>query len=142
MRPTKLSALLVFAFAFVSTSFSATDFKTVVTAELHSMIVDNAYELEGGRKKPFLIIDSRTREEYNEAHIFSSISIPEGDFEKSMKLLPQDKGMRLVVYCSGTQAKTSRKWAEKAAIAGYTNVVIYSEGFLVWKERKMPIAPL
>ncbi len=107
------------------------------TAQLHTMIVDNAYRLEGGREKQYTIIDARTREEYDEAHIFSAISIPESDLERSTDRLPKDKGMLLVIY--GNDAE---RWAARAAAAGYTNLAVYAEGFLVWKEKKMPVAPL
>ena len=95
-----LIVLAVMTFASVSKSLDGSDFKTIDTAQLHSMIVDNAYRLEGGREKQFTVIDARTKEEYDEAHIFSAISIPENSFEKSVNLLPKDKGMLLVVYCN------------------------------------------
>jgi rhodanese-related sulfurtransferase len=133
--------LIVFLFMFVSRSFADLDIKTIDTVKLHSMVVNNAYELEGGREKQFTVIDARTKKEYDEAHIFSSISIPENDFEKSMNLLPQDKGVLLIVYSNDTKSDLSQKWARKAAAAGYFNIVIYKEGFLIWKENKMPIAP-
>jgi rhodanese-related sulfurtransferase len=134
------SAVLIFVF--VSSSFAWADFKTIDTVQLHSMVVDNAYSLEGGRQKQFTVIDARTKEEYDEGHIASAISIPENCFEKSINLLPKDKGTLLVVYCKDAKFETSRKWAGKAAAAGYTNLSIYSEGFSVWKDKKMPVAPL
>ncbi len=137
-----LFALLIFAFVFVSTSFARPDFKSINTAQLHAMIVDNAYELEGARQKQFMVVDVRAKEEYREAHIFSSISIPENDFERSKNLLPQDKGALLIVYCDNAKSDLSNKWANKAAAAGYLNVVIYTEGFQMWKKNYMPIAPL
>ena len=142
VRIITLIALAVMTIVSVSNSLAGSDFKTIDTAQLHSMIVDNAYRLEGGREKQFTVIDARTKEEYDEAHIFSAISIPENDFEKSIHLLPKDKGMLLGVYCNTAKFETCGKWAGKAASAGYTNLSIYSEGFLVWKEKKMPIAPL
>jgi len=137
-----LIALAVMTSASSSNFLAGSDFKTIDTAQLHSMIVDNAYRQEGGREKQFTVINTRTKEQYGEAHIFSAISLPENDFEKSMNLLPKEKGMLLVVYCNDAKFETSRKWAGKAASAGYTNPSIYSEGFLVWKEKKMPVAPL
>jgi len=134
--------LAVMTSASVSNSRAGSDLRTIGTAQLHSMVVDNAYRLESGREKQFMVIDARTKEEYAEAHIFSAISIPENSFDKSADFLPRDKGMLLVVYCNDAKFETSRKWAGKAVSAGYTNVAIYSEGFAVWKENKMPIAPL
>lgn len=37
---------------------------------------------------------------------------------------------------------TAIRWAGDAAAAGYRNIAIYSEGFMVWKEKHMPIVPL
>lgn len=139
-RRTFMPAVLFFMI--VSSSFAAPDFKTIDTVQLHSMVVDNAYRMEGGRKLPFMIIDARKKKEYDADHILSAIAIPENDFEKSMELLPKDKSTPLVVYCNGTQSGISRKWAVKAASDGYVNLFIYGEGFPVWKEKKMPVAPL
>ncbi len=128
--------------AFVLNSSAGPSLRTVDTAQLHSMIVDNAYRLEGGRAQPFTIIDARAKEEYDESHIFSAVNIPEKDFEKSMDFLPKNKDTLLVVYDDGPKPGTSGNWAEKAAAAGYANVVLYSEGFPAWKRNKMPVAPL
>jgi rhodanese-related sulfurtransferase len=147
MRSTEIAsktlfALSLFIFIFVSESFAASDFKMIDTAKLHSMIVDNAYRLEGGREKHFTVIDARTKEEYKESHIFSAISIPEKDFEEFMTLLPKDKRVQLVVYCNDIKSRTSTKWASKAAARGFTNIVFYSEGFSAWKAQHMPTAPI
>jgi len=142
MASKTLFALFLFTVMFVLKSFAASDFKMIDTAQLHTMIVDNAYRLEGGREKQFTVIDARTKEEYNEAHIFSAISIPEQDFETFMALLPKDRSVQLVVYCNDIKFGTSTKWASKAAAHGYTNIVIYSEGFSAWKAQHMPTAPL
>ena len=135
-------SFFVFTLALFSISFAGPDFKRIDTSKLNSMIVENAYRMEGGREKHFTIIDTRTKEEYDEAHIFSAISIPEKDFDESIYLLPKDTGMLLVVYCNDREIEKITKWAGKAADAGYVNIAIYSEGFQVWRTMKMPIAPL
>jgi len=138
----KLFIFIICVFVSVTTSLAGLSFKMIDTDKLHSMVVDNAYKLEAGRENQFIIIDARTKKEYDEAHIFSSISIPEVDFEKSMNLIPHDKEMLLIVYCNDAKSETSQKWAEKGAAAGYLNIAIYQEGFQIWKKNKMPIAPL
>ena len=135
-----ISAVLLFLI--VTSSFAGSDFKTIDTVQLHSMVVDNAYRLEGGRELRFAVIDARTKKEYDEDHIISAINIPENCFEKSMDLLPKNKGMPLVVYGNSEKSENARTWAGKAASAGYTNLFIYSDGFPAWKEKDMPIAPL
>jgi rhodanese-related sulfurtransferase len=135
---------LIITLVVLSQSFAGADVvsKTIDTVQLHSMIVDNAYEIEGGRKKQFTVIDARTEKEYDKDHIFSAINIPEKDFEKSINLLPQDKSVLLVVYGNDTKGEESCRWAGKAAAAGYLNILIYADGFQVWKKNKMPVAPL
>ena len=147
MRNTEMASMtlfvfFLFTFMFVFKSFAASDFKMIDTAQLHSMVVDNAYRLEGGRQKQFTVIDARTTEEYNKSHIFSAMSMPEKDLNKFMTLLPKDKNVQLVVYCSDNESGTSTKWASKAAAYGYTNIIIYSEGFSAWKAQHMPTVPL
>ncbi len=139
---TLIVVVSVFILMFVSKSLAGSDFTTIDTAQLHSMVMDNAYRLEGGRDKKFTIIDGRTKEEYDGSHIFSAINVPEKDFERAKDLLPRDKNALLAVYGNDANFETSRKWAGKAAAAGYTNIVIYAERFSVWKEKHMPIAPL
>jgi len=138
----KLINIFVITFSFVLNSWAGSEVMTIDTVRLHSMIVDNAYRIEAGREKQFMVIDARTKGEYDETHVFSAISIPVKDFEKSVNLLPRDKGILIVVYDNGINSGTSVQWVVKATTAGYTNIVIYSEGFPVWKQKHMPIAPL
>jgi len=134
-----VSGLILLIVSFLQ---AGSDFKTIDTAQLHALVMDNAYRLEGGRPQPFTIVDARTGEEYDEAHVLSAINIQEKDFEKARDLLPKDKTVLLVVYDNGPESGTSGKWAEKAAAAGYANIAIYSEGFPAWKKNRMPAAPL
>jgi rhodanese-related sulfurtransferase len=92
-------------------------------------------------KKDFLLIDARTKEEYQEAHIAGAISIPESTFEDSLALLPKDKSAQLVFYCNGVKCGKSKKAAKKAAALGYTNILVYGEGFPVWEENGLKIVP-
>ena len=136
-----LITALTMTLVILSRLFAGSDVKTINTVQLHSMIVDNAYEIEGGRKQRFIVIDARTRKEYVADHIFSAISIPERDFEKLLRLLPEEKTVLLVVY-GNVKGEESGKWAAKASVAGYMNVIIYTDGFLIWKKNKMPVASL
>ncbi len=127
-------------FTGISVSPALSDPRTIGTAELHSLVMNNAYLLEAGRQQEpifVIIIDARQREEYAAAHVLSAINVPEQEFDTSIGLLPQDKAALLVVY--GNNAK---QVVEKASKAGYTNIEMYAEEFRVWKEQSMPIAPL
>ncbi len=135
------AALMLLTSGLFQYSFAAAGEQTIDTSMLHAMVVKNAYRIEAGQKMKFTIIDARSPEEYREAHVFSAVNVPERDFEKSQRSLPVDKDVLLVVYCNDKQCVRSRRWAAKAAAAGYTNIVSYSDGFPVWRKQHFPVAP-
>jgi len=106
------------------------EFKTITTEGLKEL-------LDG--KKDFILVDARTKEEYQEAHIGQAVNIQEKNFGELAVLLPADKNSLLVFYCNGVKCGKSKKVATKAQSAGYTNILIYLEGFPVWEEKGMPI---
>ncbi len=108
------------------------EFKVIATDDLRAMLDE---------KKAMLLIDARTKDEYQEAHIQGAISIPEKNFDESVSLLPADQGSLLVFYCNGVKCGKSKKAAKKADALGYKNILIYSEGFPVWEEKGNKIVP-
>ncbi|MBI1921591.1 MAG: rhodanese-like domain-containing protein [Geobacter sp.] len=125
-------ALLLAVVAPVSQGQAETEFKTVTSEQLQARIE---------RKDPFVLVDARTPEEYDEAHIVTAVSVPEKSFDKASALLPADRGTLLIIYCNGVKCGKSKKVALKAEAAGYTNILLYSEGFPVWEENAFPIKP-
>ncbi|MEW5743844.1 MAG: rhodanese-like domain-containing protein [Nitrospirota bacterium] len=105
-------------------------YQTITSEQLKALIDE---------KKAFTLIDARTEEEYQEAHIITAINIPEKSFESLTSLLPADKNAQLVFYCNGVKCGKSKRTAKKAEALGYTNIVIYNEGFPVWEEKNLPI---
>ena len=127
-----VSMALVFI-GYSSFAFAAEKkFTTVSTDELRAMLDE---------KKPLVLIDARTKEEYQEAHITSAISIPEKNFDDNVALLPTDKSALLVIYCNGVKCGKSKKAAVKADAKGYKNILLYSEGYPVWEEKGLKIVP-
>jgi len=108
------------------------DFHVVSTAELKSMMDE---------KKAFVLVDTRTTEEFQEAHIKGAVSVPEKNFEAQLSLLPADKNSLIVLYCNGVKCGKSKKAAKKADAVGYANLAIYAEGFPVWEEKGFAIVP-
>lgn len=132
----RVNAFVVFAIALVLAAAlpalaSEQQFQIVSTEALKDMIDE---------KVQFTLVDARTADEYDEAHIGGAIHITEKDFAKSAALLPADKGAKLVFYCNGVKCGKSKKVAAKAKEAGYTNIFVYNDGFPVWEEKGMPIA--
>ena len=77
----------------------------------------------------FVILDVRTKEEYDEKHIPGALLIPNEEIlERAEAELP-DKEMTILVYCrSGNRSKTA---SEKLAGLGYTNVLEFG-GINTW----------
>lgn len=107
-------------------------FTIITTDQLKAMVDD---------KKPMMLIDARTKDEYQEAHIRGAISMPEKTFDENIAMLPADKNALLVLYCNGVKCGKSKKAAAKAAAKGYTNILVYGEGFPVWEEKGYSIVP-
>ena len=76
-----------------------------------------------------IILDVRTREEYDQGHIPGAILIPDTEIEaKAADLLP-DKDQLILVYCrSGRRSKLA---AQSLADLGYTNIREF-RGILDW----------
>jgi len=106
--------------------------KVIDTGQLKAML---------DAKKEFTLIDARTKEEYDEAHIIEAINVNEKGFEAQASQLPSDTNALLVIYCNGVKCGKSKKVAAKAEAAGYTNITLYNEGFPVWEEKGLPITP-
>lgn len=81
-------------------------------------------------KRDYIILDVRTKAEYDEGHIIGAISLPNEDITKTnLKDLP-DKEQLILVYCrSGNRSKQA---AKKLADKGYINVLEFG-GIGTWK---------
>ena len=77
----------------------------------------------------YLILDVRTREEYEQSHIPGAVCVPnESIGSGELSALPR-KDQLILVYCrSGNRSKQA---AQKLADAGYTNIVEFG-GILSW----------
>lgn len=127
----KVTGYLLLCLLFLVSQASAVDYKLIDTAQLKAMM---------DSKEDFTLVDARTKEEYDEAHIVKAINITEKGYEVQASQLCADKYAPLVIYCNGLKCGKSKKVAAKAAAAGYTNITIYTDGFPVWEEEAMPIA--
>jgi len=84
-----------------------------------------------------LIIDSRpAARKYDIGHIPGAINIPDTQYDElAPKLLPQNKSKLLIFYCEGPECGLSHKGAFKAEKLGYTNIVVYTEGYPEWAKQ-------
>ena len=92
-----------------------------ITAEEAKKIMDS--------EEGYIILDTRTQEEYDEGHIPGAIVIPHDEItDRAEEELP-DKDQLLLVYCrSGRRSKLA---AEALVKLGYTNIKEFG-GIIDW----------
>ena len=92
-----------------------------ITAEEAKEIMDS--------EEGYIILDVRTREEYDEGHIPGAILIPNTEIEAKAEDVLTDKDQLILVYCrSGRRSKIA---AEALAELGYTNIKEFG-GIIDW----------
>ncbi len=77
----------------------------------------------------YIILDVRTEEEFNEAHIKGAVLIPDYEIGEKAERLLTDKEQLILVYCrSGRRSKIA---ANELAALGYTNIKEFG-GIIDW----------
>ena len=77
----------------------------------------------------YVILDVRTQEEYDEAHIDGAILIPDYEINVKAESILKDNNQLILVYCrSGRRSKLA---AEELVKLGYTNVKEFG-GIIDW----------
>ena len=67
-----------------------------------------------------ILLDVRSKQEYNEGHITGAINIPEYEILSKSNNILNNKNARIIVYCkSGTRSKKAIKTLKKL---GFTNL--------------------
>ena len=80
-------------------------------------------------QKDYIILDVRTREEYDEIHIPGAILIPDYEIKEKATDILKDKNQLILVYCrSGRRSKIA---ANSLIEMGYTNIREFG-GIIDW----------
>ena len=81
--------------------------------------------------KDYLILDVRTREEYEEKHIKNAINFPLDTISSdTAKKIIKNTDQKLFIYCR--TGRRSQIASEKLALLGYTNIIDFG-GINDWK---------
>lgn len=73
-----------------------------------------------------ILVDVRSKQEYNEGHLDGAINIPLYDLEKQIEKLPPDKQCAVILYCrSGHRSRQAKEKLEKL---GYENIYNLKNG--------------
>ena len=90
-------------------------------------------------KTSAIILDAREQKEFNTSHIKNAIYVGYNKFslKNTLKLLPENKATKIVVYCSlGIRSEVV---ANKLIKAGYTNVYNLYGGIFEWKNANFTV---
>lgn len=92
-----------------------------ITAQQAKEIMDS--------REDYIILDTRTQQEYDEGHIPNAILIPHDEILESAESVLSDKDLLILVYCrSGHRSKLA---AEDLVQLGYTNIKEFG-GIIDW----------
>ena len=81
------------------------------------------------KAKKVVVVDVRTREEYDGGHIENAVLVPNESIESEMPEALPDKEATLLVYCRS--GRRSKQAAEKLLKLGYQNVYDFG-GVIDW----------
>ncbi len=96
---------------------------------------------EGGAPNtwPFVLVDARTRVEYEAEHIPGAINCPAEKIEQKLGTLISDKSREVVFYCNGPDCTKSHKAGRAAIASGFPKSAVYDEGLPAWKKAGNPV---
>lgn len=90
------------------------------------------------KRKAVVVLDVRTRDEYNAGHIPGAINVPEDEVEgRAAKL---SRGKHLVAYCDRPAEDASRGALVKLLKKDFWNVAVLEGGYRAWVEAGLPSA--
>jgi len=88
-----------------------------------------------------VFVDARIKEDYMDGHIKGAISLPVRQYEKLIDRFKEEipSNMPIVTYCSGRECDDSHVLAQLLLDEGYTDVMVFIDGYPSWEEEGFPI---
>ena len=100
---------------------------TSAKAAYHKISAEEAYEMMTSQQ--VVVVDVRTREEYDGGHIENAVLVPNESIGSEMPEALPDKEATLLVYCRS--GRRSKEAAQKLLALGYQNVYDFG-GVIDW----------
>ena len=87
-------------------------------------------------------LDAREPADFESGHIGNAFNLPAQSFAQHFgDLAPMlTRESPLILYCDGKECDLSHRLAESLRQQGYTNALILSNGWTVWRQAGLPIA--
>ncbi|MBQ3146982.1 MAG: rhodanese-like domain-containing protein [Oscillospiraceae bacterium] len=123
-----MKKLILIILAMVGLTACGQDMENVQEAVYVNITALQAKEIMDS-EEGFIILDTRTREEYEESHIPGAILIPYDEILEKAEGVLTDKDQLILVYCrSGRRSKLA---AQDLVKLGYTNIKEFG-GIIDW----------
>lgn len=96
---------------------------------------------EGGAPNtwPFVLVDARTRVEFEAEHIPGAVNCPAEKIDVQLSNVVPDKTREVVFYCNGPDCTKSHKAGRSAIAAGFGKAAVYDDGLPAWKKAGHPV---
>ena len=120
----------------------------VITPRAKDDVVDDDLEIDDVKiakriydSREAVFVDARSRENYEEGHIKSAVSLPVGQFHEFIDTFKAQysTASTIVTYCSGRTCDDSHKLAQLLFEQGYTKVSVFIDGYPGWEAEGFPI---
>lgn len=87
-----------------------------------------------------VFVDARLEASFNQGHITGAVSLPLDRFQEDIQNFHERYGAStlIVTYCSGRSCPDSQQLALLLALAGYTDIRVFIDGYAAWKEKGYP----
>lgn len=85
--------------------------------------------------KKSVVVDVRTKNEYDAGHVAGAISIPAETLAARAKRLPKNK--QIVFYDS--EAGLAERAARELETLGFTDVAVLEGGYQAWLDARLPV---
>ena len=123
-----MKKIILIILAMVGLTACGQDMENVQEAVYVNITAHQAKEIMDS-EEGFIILDTRTREEYEESHIPGAILIPYDEILEKAEGVLTDKDQLILVYCrSGRRSKLA---AQDLVKLGYTNIKEFG-GIIDW----------
>ena len=84
-----------------------------------------------------ILVDLRTKEDYDAGHIMSALNYPHQDFENQMHELDRYKERPIILVCD--MGRNSANIGEKLKKADFKNTFRLNGGMMTWTQENLPV---
>ncbi|MGZ3691309.1 MAG: rhodanese-like domain-containing protein [Pseudobdellovibrio sp.] len=117
-----------------TTTTTAPTAKIEAKDELTLIKAGELQKLETDKKANVFVFDANDNQTRTKEGVIPGAVALKSPKEYDLSILPKDKTAEVVFYCGGPMCMASHEAAKRAIKAGYTKVVVMSDGITGWKK--------